>query len=171
MWDSGPAEEVETNDEFGATAGGGGATYDSGSLASLGVSLAGCPAVLNIGHWTTMAGVVLNHTAGEQNFTYTTDTCGGRDCPAERHPGDSKGRYFIEFCPQVLDDWGEADADRRKEDEEAKAHAAWMAAQAQARASRSAPSSSLTCCSPPSWTRLPLRSRRSPLRALRVRAS
>ena len=54
-----------------------------------------------------MAGIVLNHTAGEQNFTYTTDTCGGRDCPAERHPGDSKGRYFIEFCPQVLDDWGE----------------------------------------------------------------
>ena len=40
-----------------------------------------------------MAGIVLNHTAGEQNFTYTTDTCGNSDCPAARHPGDSKGRY------------------------------------------------------------------------------
>lgn len=81
--------------------------YEGGSVAKLGVSLKGCPLVLNIGHWTTMQSYVSNHTAGQRNFTYDSRNCGERDCPAERHPGDGKGRYFVESCPAVLDAEGE----------------------------------------------------------------
>jgi hypothetical protein len=94
--DSGPEAEEETDDEFGSMTTDGATDYAAGSVAELGVSLKGCPLVLNIGHWTTMQSYVSNHTTGQRNFTYNSKNCGGRDCPAEGFPGDGKGRYFVE---------------------------------------------------------------------------
>ena len=107
MVDEGPTAEAETDDEFGFDTTDGTTTFDAGSLGDINASVADCVAILNIGHWVTMHALVENHTAGSSNFTYSRDNCGSRDCPSARHPGDGKGRYFLEFCPQILDEVGE----------------------------------------------------------------
>ena len=76
------------------------------SLAETGKSMDGCVAVINNGHWKTMEAIVENHTAGTNSFEYDTLHAGSGK-PAARHPGDGKGRYFLEFCPQIIDDFGE----------------------------------------------------------------
>ena len=76
------------------------------SLAETGKSMDGCVAVINNGHWKTMEAIVENHTAGTNTFEYDTLHAGSGK-PAARHPGDGKGRYFLEFCPQIIDDHGE----------------------------------------------------------------
>lgn len=76
------------------------------SLADTNTNMNGCVAVINNGHWKTMEAVVENHTAGTNTFQYDTLNAGAGK-PASRHPGDGKGRYFLEFCPQIIDDAGE----------------------------------------------------------------
>jgi hypothetical protein len=76
------------------------------SLADTNKNMNGCVAVINNGHWKTMEAIVENHTAGSNTFQYDTLNAGAGK-PAARHPGDGKGRYYLEFCPQLIDAAGE----------------------------------------------------------------
>ena len=51
------------------------------SLARADRSFAGCVAVLNIGHWKTMAALVETHEAGTGSFTFDNPDC-GLGCPS-----------------------------------------------------------------------------------------
>ena len=87
---------------------GAGTIFDSTSsgdvaelLAATGRSFEGCVAVLNNGHWVTMASRVTSHEAGTGNFTYDNPECGS-SCPGTRYNDDGKGRYYMEACPAAL---------------------------------------------------------------------
>jgi hypothetical protein len=72
----------------------GNANYVGESPSQLQVSLDGCIAATNVGHWETQSGFVSNHAAGSDEFDYDMVDCGGQ-CSHYQLTGDGQCLWHL----------------------------------------------------------------------------
>ena len=73
----------------------------SRSLAISGINATGAAAILNIGHWFSFAGMVLEHAPGRSDFIYERDAGGGGWKAAKYKP--TADLYYLEGALSLLD--------------------------------------------------------------------
>lgn len=66
-----------------------------------GVSFQGCVAVLNVGHWASMAATITAHAAGARTFDYL-NRAAESGVPSQNFNDDGKGHYYIEGCVSAM---------------------------------------------------------------------